>query len=278
MSYQIAGLLLNGLSLIRVDWSAAVLTRLFFTVFKAGSRPWVDEFWQSADERRELTVVDSKIPFYRWGEGPLVVLMHGWSGSGTQFRYFVPPLVAAGFSVVGFDAPGHGGNPGRQSDLLRFSGSLCAVQQGFGPVFCVIAHSFGGMATCYAQRHGLDAARLVLIAPQLDVNGIFETFRELLHMGPKLAERFRERISERMLALGVPDPWSEFEPSSLLAIPGLRGMLVYDEDDPEIALSQFERFASLWSGSLLHKTRGLGHNRILRDDGVITAIVDYLKS
>ena len=277
VSFQVSGFLLNLLSLIRVDWSAALLERLFFTVFKTGPRPWVADFWQGADECRELTVDDARIPVYRWGDGPAVVFMHGWSGSGTQFRQFIEPLVAAGFGVICFDAPGHGANPGRQSHVLRFSGSLEAIGRAFGPIDCIVAHSFGAMAACYAIRQGLDAGRLVLIAPQLDVNGIFETYTELLHMRPELAARFRARTGERIRRLGIDDPWGEFEASRLLGALDTPGLLVYDDEDPEIETEAFERFAELWRNGQAHRTRGLGHNRILKDAGVIAAIVDFLR-
>ena len=278
VSFQVSGFLLNLLSLVRVDWSAAVLERLFFTVFKAGPRPWVAEFWRGADECRELAVDDARIPVYRWGDGPAVVFMHGWSGSGTQFRAFIEPLVAAGFSAICFDAPGHGANPGRQSHLLRFSGSLDAIRQAFGAIDCVVAHSFGAMAACHAIRQGLDARRLVLIAPQLDIEGIFETYSELLHMRSELAERFRARTGERIRRLGIEDPWAEFEASRLLDGLQTPGLLVFDDEDPEIATEAFERFADLWRAGRVHRTRGLGHNRILKDGGVIAAIVDYLRA
>jgi pimeloyl-ACP methyl ester carboxylesterase len=45
---------------------------------------------------------------WRYGDQePLIVLVHGWSGRGTDLLPFVPPLRAAGFSVVLFDLPAH---------------------------------------------------------------------------------------------------------------------------------------------------------------------------
>src|SRR3954471_12912224 len=48
---------------------------------------------------------------WKWGQGPTVLLVHGWEGRGSQLGSFVEPLVAAGLSVVAFDAPGHGDSP-----------------------------------------------------------------------------------------------------------------------------------------------------------------------
>ena len=43
-----------------------------------------------------------------WGDGPVVYLVHGWGGRGSQLASFVEPLLVAGFRVVMFDAPAHG--------------------------------------------------------------------------------------------------------------------------------------------------------------------------
>ena len=106
---------------------------------------------------------------------------------------------------------------------------------------------------------------------------MFDTYRDLLSMRPALARRFRDRIGERMAALlDGRDPWETLAPARLLDHPDLVGMLVYDEQDPEITLAQFEEMASLWTGSRVCRTQGLGHNQILKDRGVIAAITRFL--
>ena len=279
LSFQLAGVALNLVSRLHNEWASDVLARLWFTVFKTKPKPWVADFWASADESIELPVYDVTIPIYLWGKGPLIVLMHGWSGSGTQYRYFIPILVEAGFRVACFDAPEHGNNPGRKTHMLRFSASLLGIQERLGPVECVIAHSLGGMAATFALQQGLSPARMVLVAPHLEVQKMFETYRDLLSMRPKLAQRFHDKIGEGMsLLVDGRDPWEELVPSRLLDRPELEGMLVFDYQDPEIAPPQFEEMAELWQRGQVHTTSGLGHNRILKDQEVIRAIAAYLGS
>src|SRR5687767_14343915 len=84
---------------------------------------------------------------WRWGEeGPVVVLLHGWGSHAARFADFVGPLRAAGFSVIGIDAPAHGASPGRFSDLPRFRDSLAEVLRAHEPIHAVIGHSLGGGA------------------------------------------------------------------------------------------------------------------------------------
>ena len=56
-------------------------------------------------------------PYFAWGAGPSVLLVHGWEGRGAQLGALVDPLVAAGYRVVALDGPAHGDSPGRLSTL-----------------------------------------------------------------------------------------------------------------------------------------------------------------
>jgi pimeloyl-ACP methyl ester carboxylesterase len=277
ISFQLAGFGLNLFSRIHNEWPARVLSQLWFTVFKSKPKQWVNEFWQQADESITIQLKDKSLPVYSWGKGPLVILMHGWSGSGTQFRYFIPALVAAGYQVITFDAPAHGQNDGRKSHLLEFTNTLLAIQQQVGEVNVVIAHSLGAMAATEAFQRGLKAQHLVMMAPHLDVEKMFKSYSELLNLRPTLAIRFRDLSGEKMHdILGQQDPWSTLNPAALLNHKTPTGMLVHDHKDEEIDASLFEEIEATWKGCTSLKTVGLGHNRILKDDAVIQAVLSYL--
>jgi len=275
---QLAGTALNALSLLHNEAAARLLTRFWFTTFKSKPRPWITEFWNSAERRVQVAVEDTVVDVHCWGQGPLVVMMHGWSGSGAQYRDFVEPLVAAGFTAVSFDAPEHGARSGRRTHMLRFCASLLAIQRELGRIDCVIAHSLGAMATAYALQLGLDPARLVCVAPQLDSRHLFDGYRRLLRLRPALAQRSTELIGERLRELMQrDDPWETLQPAAMLGERRLPGMLVFDLEDPEMPAEQFREAIDGWPDCRSLETRGLGHNRILRDPGVIDAIVGYLR-
>src|SRR5688572_26209329 len=128
---------------------------------------------------RERALLEGATPFdvrlgdsttikaWRWGNGPLVLLVHGWEGRGSQLTPFVRPLVDAGHRVVTFDAPGHGASDGNRSSLPHFTYALRAVAATAEP-HAIIAHSLGCAATTLALRDGLNANRLVFMAPPLE--------------------------------------------------------------------------------------------------------------
>jgi len=278
LQVQFAGTALNALSLLHNEGAARLLTRFWFTTFRSEPKPWVAEFWNSADRRLEIAVEDTVIDVHCWGQGPPVVLMHGWSGSGSQYRDFIGPLAAAGFTAVCFDAPEHGARSGRRTHMFRFCASLLAIQRELGGIDCVVAHSLGAMAAAYALQLGLDPARLVCVAPQLDSRHLFDGYRRLLRLRAPLAQRSIEMIGERLRELmQCDDPWEILQPAALLDERGLPGLLVFDHDDAEIPARQFREAAAGWPDCRTLETRGLGHNRILRNREVIEAIVAFLR-
>jgi pimeloyl-ACP methyl ester carboxylesterase len=53
-------------------------------------------------------------------------------------------------------------------------------------------------------------------------------------------------------------------------------MLVHDEGDTDVPIIQAEKLAEKYPVKFL-RTSGLGHNRILKDDAVIKAALDFIK-
>ncbi len=277
LSYQLLGLGLNIASRIRMNWAAEVLKGFFFTVFKTPTKPWIAEFWQQADSQVDIQIKNQSIPVRIWGEGPLIVMMHGWSGSGAQFRKLIPGLVEAGYQVASFDAPAHGDNPGKQTHLLEFVDTLLGIQRQIGPVHTLMAHSFGGMASMMASHRGLNVEQMVLFGPHLDVNEIHQSYSDLLNLNVELSARFHDKIGARMAEIiGFDDVWDFFTPKSLLEDRDFSGLLIYDTEDEEIPLSQFKAVARHWVGSQVIETEGLGHHLILKDATVIEKVLKFM--
>src|SRR4029079_1563799 len=80
--------------------------RVFFHTTRRPAPDWEREILAMG---KRFVVDEGRRSIVAWsfGEGPAVVLAHGWNGRGGQLGAFVDPLVRAGFRVVTFDAPGH---------------------------------------------------------------------------------------------------------------------------------------------------------------------------
>src|SRR5687768_14510336 len=101
------------------------------------------------------------------GEGPPVVLVHGWTGAASNFVELAP-LLARRYRVLAPDLPGHGGssplpaapNMDAYADRVR----AVAAAEGMLPA-AVVGHSMGGLvALRLALRRPDDVSALVLAA------------------------------------------------------------------------------------------------------------------
>ena len=219
-----------------------------------------------------LPVDGIPVAVYRWGTGPVVVFVHGWSGRATQVAAFIEPLIAAGYCVIAFDAPAHGKTPGRRTSILEFAAALRAIAATYGPLHGVIAHSFGGMALAYALHQGVDAGRVVCICAPARLEFLVERFARMLSLPDPVLTELRRRLENRFTA-NIWELMSTDSNARTLTAPAL---IVHDRDDREVPWKQGKMIAGAWPGALWLATRGLGHRRILRDATTVNAVVDFL--
>ncbi|QUQ65795.1 alpha/beta fold hydrolase [Kutzneria sp. CA-103260] len=106
----------------------------------------------------------------RWrraGDGPAVVLVHGWSCSAHTWDDVGPLLVRAGLSVIDYDVRAHGASTwtGSVVTMAELAADLQAVIAGLGvrkPLVC--GHSLGGMiALEHAFAYPAEVSGLVLV-------------------------------------------------------------------------------------------------------------------
>lgn len=214
---------------------------------------------------------------HAWGEGPVVYLVHGWGGRGSQFGAMVSPLVDAGYRVVMFDGPSHGssdhGPAGpRRTNGVELARALDEVFCRFGPAEAVIAHSMGTVSTYLALRFGwLGASRLVFIAPMVEALSLFDLFQASLGFGPRTRRAF-DREVDRFVGIPVTGFDARVQAAELEPLPTL---VVTDRGDRQTPYDDVVDFASR-IGAPLVTTEGLGHRKILRDPRVVETVVGFV--
>ena len=55
-----------------------------------------------------------------------------------------------------------------------------------------------------------------------------------------------------------------------------KALVIHDEDDSELHWSCGKRVADAWHNAQFIKTTGLGHRRIIRDQGVVKTVVEFI--
>jgi pimeloyl-ACP methyl ester carboxylesterase len=218
-----------------------------------------------------------RLAAWRFGEQdrPAVILSHGWGGRGTQFHAFVPILVAAGFQAIVFDHAGHGLSEGRQTSLVDFARNLGAVadevERRGGRIAGIIGHSLGAAAVARFLRTSGRTVKCVLVAPPASLVGYSSWFARKLGLGEPIRQRLQKAVENRY---GV--RWDELELPQAVASLAAPALVIHDEDDRDVRIAAGLAVARAWPGARFVRTKGLGHNALLRDPGVVRDAVDFL--
>ncbi|OBR42827.1 MULTISPECIES: alpha/beta hydrolase [Aeromonas] len=211
--------------------------------------------------KQALHTSEGTLMSYRLGQGPVWLLMHGWSGSASQFYPLMSHIAAQGFTAIAYDHPAHGHSAGHTGHLPRFVRAFDELVEKMtaecGPLQGVIAHSMGGAVTLSSRRRELDALPLLLISPVLDY--VPQLYGMVARSGYSI-RLFDAVVKE--IEQEYQHPLSTVDPLGRLAGRSGPAIIVHDEEDRFAPHGDSLR-ATQDGRTRLVSTRGLGHGRIL---------------
>jgi len=219
-----------------------------------------------------LPKLNKKIRVFEYGQSPKkILLVHGWSGRGTQLVKFADELLIAGYSVISFDAPAHGKSQGNSTIMIEFIEAILELERKFGPFEGAVGHSLGGMSLLNAVKNHLNINRLVIIGSGDKVPDIVDSFVSKIGLHPSISKqmqnRFEKKYGKKMNAFDASFAAQE------VTIPVL---VIHDENDLEIPVSAgIHIHKNLKNGQLLI-TKRLGHRKILGDSEVVKSTIQFL--
>ncbi|MEC5385271.1 alpha/beta fold hydrolase [Uliginosibacterium sp. H3] len=214
------------------------------------------------------------------GEGPCVVLLHGWEFAASDLAGFVPPLLAAGFSVLALDLPAHGASEGERVSIPLAAQALldvqCALDAGgrHGTTHnfhAAIGHSLGAAVIVHAMASGLRVDRVVLLAAPAHAVDYARDYcaRDGLdaHETELMLDLMHGRFGVDVRAISMPAQ------AASLTQPAL---FIHSDDDRVVPLAGSQQAARAWRGALHVTVEGLGHARLLRDAAVIEHVARFV--
>jgi len=225
----------------------------------------------STQSKVTVRAIKKDIVVYEYGKSDKkILLVHGWSGRGTQLFKIADKMVEAGYSTVSFDAPGHSKSPGNNSIMVDFIAAILEIDKLYGPFEAAIGHSLGGMSVLNAIKQGLKVKNASVIGSGDVVQDIIEDFISKLNLDKKYAvllrEHFEKKYGEKM------SDYSAFEAAKKIDIPVL---VIHDNQDYEVPVTAGKNiYKHLKNGELL-LTENLGHRKILGDTKVIEKVVNF---
>lgn len=249
--------------------SARLARRLLMTPRRLAPRDWELPALASA----ERITFRFGLSGLRWGprDAPVILMLHGWEGRGSQFRYLVEPLVAAGRQVIALDAPAHGASPGEEANPVLFAHAALEAAAEVRDLEAVVGHSMGAAALAYALSQGLPAQRAVLIAGPSRLADVLRAFGRYIGLPPRALPAFFARVEHHT---GVPVAELDLvHAAPRLTLPVLA---VHDRSDVEVPFRASQQLVQALPQAELFATEGLGHVRVLRDAAVVRRVVRFL--
>ena len=227
--------------------------------------------------RQRLPVDVDAVEVHAWGSnGPLAVVVHGWGSSAARFTRLAEALLARGWRVLAFDAPGHGASPGSSSSLPQFIAGLDAVVAHYGAPQALIGHSLGALAV--ASRHAggppawaAELRAVVLVSMPSGAPFLLDSFIHMLGLSAATRARLLRRFELRFKA--SPEDYMAMPGSSRIAAPLL---LVHDQGDDIVPFSHSLGLHQQLPKAQLLATTALGHSSLTRDAATITRIVEFI--
>jgi pimeloyl-ACP methyl ester carboxylesterase len=249
------------------------VARLWFTPWRVSGGPAAAERERRWTEGMTPTIYEldgEVLHALEIGQGPTVVLVHGWGDYGARVSALARPLAACGYRVVAPDLPGHGRNRARETDVPEWARCVAELARATG-ARAMVAHSLGGAAAAHAAQYvELDA--LVLLAPAVRLEHILETFRGMFALPDAAVEGLRRDIEARF----GPRIWSQWRVDEFSWRHTTPVLLVHSRDDEQVPVADGRLLAqSLPRGKYLEPV-GLSHAKTLRDAEVHASVLAFL--
>lgn len=215
----------------------------------------------------------TKIKLWIWGQGPTVLLVHGWGGRAAQMAPLAMGLAAVGFQAVAFDLSGHGESTEPVASWGNFFRDIAEVSYALGALFAFVGHSAGGLALMASRQIAhIQAQRHVCICAPAYPHPPVQAIDKQLNPGVALLNRYRDLLAQQFHS-----SWPALERGEAFAGAGQETLLIYDHSDRYIPHAEGDRIKSWCPATILVKTDGHGHSRILSSQQLSQLVTDFLK-
>ena len=159
------------------------------------------EFQMEAESQHSKLFVPSinkEIVVYAYGNSSKkILLVHGWSGRGTQLVKIADAFIEKGYSTISFDAPAHGKSGTKTTLMLEFIESILEVEKEHGPFEFAVGHSLGGMSILNAVKKGLLVNKVAVIGSGNSVINIVNTFIEKIGLPNDIAILMKNNFEKK---------------------------------------------------------------------------------
>jgi pimeloyl-ACP methyl ester carboxylesterase len=253
-----------------------------FDLFCRPNRKKSRRFSDSEREWDSISIPHStgEIICYEMGDASYesILLIHGWGGHPSNFEKMAQTLIGSNRHVVLLQLPAHGSSRNRKTNIRVAAAHVGEVLHRLnvanGSSTDVITHSFGSAVLAYAMKHnGARAAKVAMISNPYSLEKLLLTFQNMIGIADKTMVILRKRVEKVLgnptLAVSMNRLINSYAYSKLL--------LIHDQYDRVLPVENSVRLNLELPGSELYVPLSRkGHNRILKDEEIISYVGEYI--
>jgi pimeloyl-ACP methyl ester carboxylesterase len=209
------------------------------------------------------------LPGHETGTGPIAIALHGWGGRPGQMVSIARRLADEGYHTVVPELPGHAGGP--KTDIKEAAAALRGLIEEVGEPEVIVAHSFAAMVIRLAYPES-GPARVVLVAPALNVEDLLEVFGDRLELLPWVRRGLHDRLRSWDTSL-----WPIVSQMMPQQLEGTEMTIIHDPHDKETPFAGSAELAAMRPATSIFPLEGAGHSRVLSNPIALDYITAFVR-
>lgn len=255
---KLYGFYFNLIALINKEKAAALALEVFSTPRRGRVRTDTGqkEFLDTARQQR-IAYDDGLFMLYHWkGDGPTLLLLHGWESNSFRWKYVLPELQKRNYNIIAIDAPAHGMTDGKLFTAIKYAGIIKTVNSLYQPEI-IMAHSVGSMATIYSlYNHPNDALKkLILLGSPNSLEVIMKGYQQLVGFNNRVYKGLNE-----LLKTNFGYYIKDFKSSAFAKAISIETLLLHAQSDVIVPAIASQQIHNALPKSELHITNSGGHS------------------
>ena len=266
------GQLVNLIAVFSPRKSADMAFTIFCTPRKGRAYTDNQERFLAKSSQERLPLHDFEVQTYVWKGGPeKVLLVHGWDSNAVRWKAVIATLLFAHYTVIAFDAPGHGKTGNKTINGVLYAEALEKVAQRFKPDY-VVGHSFGGMAVAhyFANFDAVPIKRMILMATPSKLSRVLKDYYKLINYNQR-----GQAAIETHFQTNYNFDTAYFTIENFVKKINIKGLVIHDEEDATTPFQEGKAIHENWKNSTFFSVNGPGHS--LQNRAVYRKIVAEIK-
>ncbi|WP_164510886.1 alpha/beta fold hydrolase [Nonlabens xiamenensis] len=268
---KLYGFYFNLLQLFSSQKAAALALRVF-SIPRSGFLKEDQQAYLDKARKQQIGYEDGLIMLYHWkGDGPTVLLNHGWESNSWRWKYLIEPLKAEGYNIVSIDAPAHGNSSGKLFTAVKYSKVIRTVMELYEPSI-VIAHSVGAMATIYqeSQHPHPFLRRLVLLGSPNKLEVIMKGYQNIVGFNKSVYSSLNQHLNQQF-GFQI----KEFNTADFAKKVNVPTLLIHHTEDAIVGYEAMQEIASQMPNATTYTSSTGGHS--LHTQEVIDQVMEFLR-